>query len=694
MRPFLFTFLLAPFLSADAQSVIINELSTTQSDRVLQFPAGQTPRLGPLGQRWCDPGPLPPVFFRQGSGPFGFGYGGEGTALQSQMAAKAMSLYLRKEITLSAAQAASTDPLELLASYDDGLVIYVNGVERARRNLGAPGTFVYHDQPAYNRHNAAAAESILLGTVNTVFHEGVNVIAVQVHNNAFAEGGTDIPTTAPGGGTFKFDATLRTAGAVPQSLIPAAGAWHYFVGAHEPSGGVTDTADLAAPLIPGPDWTQLSYPAESAWTQAPGAIGFDTGSDYYRAANVAGSQCSVNLSTMLNSRISVYMRRSFELTQQQLDGITSLTLTVDWDDGYALFLNGHEISRASLPGAPGTLIAWNQAATAHNASTDGGFFGNPQPGIVQTISIDKSRLRAGTNVIAAQVHNSSTGSSDLMLDVQFSAAGTVPLTFVTKNSLWRYLIPAAEFATMPPTGAAFTAAFHDWVELKNTTAAAVDLSGWSLSDDSALPQKWRFPSGTTIPAGGHFVVACSGRDYRSSSGMIHTSFNLDQDGESLWLSDATGTPVHQVTTVPDQDYFHTWGLDAASGQWRFHDTATPGAANTGATTTAVAERPAADKETGFYNGSVAVALTTATPGAEIRYTLDGTSQSYPPSRQQRPRRRLDPPRSLEQPRQYLRPPRQSPCHHRSKQHLRPQHLRVPLPRRRLLRPARPRLHPG
>ena len=125
-----------------------------------------------------------------------------------------MSLYLRKEITLTAAQAALTDPAELLINYDDGIVIYINGVELARRNVGPAGTFVYHDQPAFNRHDASAAETITLGATNAVLHEGVNTIAIQVQNNAFAEGGTDIPATAPGGGRFRCDATLRIGGAI------------------------------------------------------------------------------------------------------------------------------------------------------------------------------------------------------------------------------------------------------------------------------------------------------------------------------------------------------------------------------------------------------------------------------------------------------------------------------------------------
>lgn len=45
----------------------------------------------------------------------------------------------------------------------------------------------------------------------------------------------------------------------------------------------------------------------------------------------------------------------------------------------------------------------------------------------------------------------------------------------------------------------------DWVELYNPTAAAVDISGWGLKDNDDT-RTFRFPAGTTIPAGGYYVA--------------------------------------------------------------------------------------------------------------------------------------------------------------------------------------------
>jgi hypothetical protein len=45
----------------------------------------------------------------------------------------------------------------------------------------------------------------------------------------------------------------------------------------------------------------------------------------------------------------------------------------------------------------------------------------------------------------------------------------------------------------------------DAVELFNPNSQSVDISGWFLSDDGDVPQKFRLPTGTVLPAGGYRV---------------------------------------------------------------------------------------------------------------------------------------------------------------------------------------------
>ena len=142
--------------------VVINELVATSSDRLLQRQPGTYPRVGNTtpwqNQEYDD------SLWSSGAGPFGFGtFSGVtiATDVSAQIQNRAASLYLRKTFTVTPAQAASGASLELLTRYNDGFIAFINGVEVARRNMGNPFMFGYHDQAAFNTNapNAAANPS-------------------------------------------------------------------------------------------------------------------------------------------------------------------------------------------------------------------------------------------------------------------------------------------------------------------------------------------------------------------------------------------------------------------------------------------------------------------------------------------------------------------------------------------------------
>lgn len=100
--------------------------------------------------------------------------------------------------------------------------------------------------------------------------------------------------------------------------------------------------------------------------------------------------------------ISVFVRKHFIIND--LTQITGAVLHVDFDDGFVAYLNGVEVARANL-GTVGTPAAYNQTAGDHEA-------GIP----LKCEIIDyQTLLRNGDNVLALQVHNSSSSSSDLSL---------------------------------------------------------------------------------------------------------------------------------------------------------------------------------------------------------------------------------------------------------------------------------------
>ena len=88
-------------------------------------------------------------------------------------------------------------------------------------------------------------------------------------------------------------------------------------------------------------------------------------------------------------------------------------------------------------------------------------------------------------------------------------------------------------------------ACHDYVEIHNPSAQAIDLTGYRLTDDEADPGKWAFPQGTTIPAGGCLLIYASG-GAAGAAGELHASFKLDSAGETLLLTDPQGRAISRL----------------------------------------------------------------------------------------------------------------------------------------------------
>ena len=100
----------------------------------------------------------------------------------------------------------------------------------------------------------------------------------------------------------------------------------------------------------------------------------------------------------------------------------------------------------------------------------------------------------------------------------------------------------------------------DWLELYNAGSAAVQLSGWHLSNDVAEPMQWTFPA-VELEARQYLVVFASGKDRRDATSPLHTNFKLAGGGEFLALLDPSLAIVSSFgTSYPNQR------VDASYGQ--------------------------------------------------------------------------------------------------------------------------------
>ena len=84
----------------------------------------------------------------------------------------------------------------------------------------------------------------------------------------------------------------------------------------------------------------------------------------------------------------------------------------------------------------------------------------------------------------------------------------------------------------------------DWIEIANLGTESVDLTGWYLSDQEDMPDKWQIPSLTLAP-GEYTVIFASGKN--RTDGELHTNFSLSE-GETLTLATPGGVVMRSVKT--------------------------------------------------------------------------------------------------------------------------------------------------
>ncbi len=309
---------------------------------------------------------------------------------------KYVTSYFRTTFTL--ADASIYTRLTLLANYDDGFVIYLNGVEAARRSM--PGGAVTYATLASELHEGGEYEHIDLGGSLPHLVDGLNHVAVEVHQR-------DLDSS-----DLVMDMELRAADD-EYALLPRQSTWRY-----EATGTNLGTG-----------WRDTTY-ADGAWPSDPAILGY--GESYIDTDIPYGPDAN-------NKYITSYFRTTF--TNAALSSYTKLLLLANYDDGFVLYLNGVEAVRRSMPG--GAISYSTLAAALHEG------------GAYELIDLSGSlgNLVTGTNHVAVEVHQRNLSSSDLVMDMElFASDSPVYLTrgpylqLATPTSIrvrWRTDVPTA-----------------------------------------------------------------------------------------------------------------------------------------------------------------------------------------------------------------------------------------------------------
>lgn len=187
------------------------------------------------------------------------------------------------------------------------------------------------------------------------------------------DGGPELRQVSPGTpGSANRDLVVETLVAVP-----TASTWAY-----EDSGTDLGTA-----------WREPGYDS-SGWAQGPGPLGY-------------GDNQTTELSYGPDSsdkHTTAYFLTAFALDDPAW--ATTATVGVRRDDGAAVYLNGVEVLRTALPEGE---LTHDTAASATASSTDETTY--------FAFDVDPGLLTTGLNVLAAEVHQASSTSSDLSFDL-------------------------------------------------------------------------------------------------------------------------------------------------------------------------------------------------------------------------------------------------------------------------------------
>ncbi|MBL9139503.1 MAG: lamin tail domain-containing protein, partial [Verrucomicrobiales bacterium] len=355
-----------------------------------------------------------------------------------------------------------------------------------------------------------------------------------------ADGFASFLQPTPGGGNpgrTTDDCTLATTTVV---LLPRDARWRY---------QQTENLD-------GTGWQSARYD-DQAWLEGPALLGVEND-----PLPAPGRQTTLSL-----GRTTYYFRTQFQVGaspstegDHPLEGY-DLNLTMAVDDGVILYLNGEPILTNGLPAGPVTY-----ATVANRTVSDATW---------EFYTLRGLPLNAGTNVLAAEVHQVNATSSDIVWGLGLEATRT--FTNCEPSTLTTLALNEVLADNRSAEGPGVLAG-SDYVELHHAGTNRLDLAGLGLTDDPAFPRKWTFPSGTMLEPGGYLVVQFNGALPASAT---NTGFGLGARGGGVFLfnrSDAGGQLLDGVRYGVQAADFAIGRIPSGSGPWNLVRPS-PGATN-------------------------------------------------------------------------------------------------------------------
>ncbi|CAM3632072.1 CotH kinase family protein [Flavobacterium saliperosum] len=165
--------------------------------------------------------------------------------------------------------------------------------------------------------------------------------------------------------------------------------------------------------------------------------------------------------------------------------------------------------------------------------------------------------------------------------------------------------------------------YEDWVELYNYGGVAVNLNGFGLSDDVALPHKWSFPAVTLNP-GQYLLVWCSDKNRTTPGSPLHTNFKIGATGETLYLTNQTTLNLATFPAIALPANVSYGKSPNGTGGYFYFNVPTPGQPNSTTSYSGILPDPVFTHTGGFYTAGINLGISNTTAGSTIIYTLDGS----------------------------------------------------------------------
>jgi hypothetical protein len=249
----------------------------------------------------------------------------------------------------------------------------------------------------------------------------------------------------------------------------------------EGSSWVFNDATVSPGLAAGWELPGYNTGSDPGWRNGTALFGNDGAGPYDGANQPFAGRGTNGFETPLDrtgGRVTFYLRTTFNWSGPT----TGVSLIAsNWvDDGNLIYLNGTEVSRVRVPDGP---LTWDTLGS--NPGTEG---------LVEVRTWDTAALVEGQNTVAVEVHQSSTGSSDVAFALGLTARPALPPTIVNAFEPTNRTIFANRSTTFSVEAIGSPAVTYQWYKdgspidpLANATAtsSSLVLSNAQTGDDGS-----------------------------------------------------------------------------------------------------------------------------------------------------------------------------------------------------------------